>query len=172
MWFGNLVTTHWWSDTFLNEGFARYFQYFGTAEVSTATSPTIDTKLFYRLNQLGSWTSNLPSSRSKRFFSATPPPTRHPSRRLPLRRHKYQAGSARFRTTKVLPSSEWSNTSWGRTSSRLASRRTYQTSKSKFCNCSILETLFLPANSVRLNPSICGALCNPKRPTCQTPWTR
>jgi aminopeptidase N len=36
MWFGNLVTTHWWSDTFLNEGFARYFQIFGTAEVSIA----------------------------------------------------------------------------------------------------------------------------------------
>ncbi|EEZ99297.2 aminopeptidase N-like protein [Tribolium castaneum] len=33
MWFGNLVTTHWWSDTFLNEGFARYFQYHGTAEI-------------------------------------------------------------------------------------------------------------------------------------------
>ncbi|XP_068909492.1 aminopeptidase N-like [Tenebrio molitor] len=36
MWFGNLVTTHWWSDTFLNEGFARYFQYFGTAEIEPA----------------------------------------------------------------------------------------------------------------------------------------
>ncbi|XP_044259024.1 uncharacterized protein LOC123007677 [Tribolium madens] len=33
MWFGNFVTMHWWSDTFLNEAFARYFQYHGTAEI-------------------------------------------------------------------------------------------------------------------------------------------
>jgi aminopeptidase N len=35
MWFGNLVTFRSWSDPFLNEGFARYFQYFATAQVET-----------------------------------------------------------------------------------------------------------------------------------------
>ncbi|XP_013142033.1 PREDICTED: membrane alanyl aminopeptidase-like [Papilio polytes] len=36
MWFGNLVTCHWWSNTWLNEGFANYFQDYITALIEPA----------------------------------------------------------------------------------------------------------------------------------------
>lgn len=43
-WFGNLITCFWWSETWINEGFASYFGYIATAEVSRWFSGLLATK--------------------------------------------------------------------------------------------------------------------------------
>lgn len=37
-WFGNLITCYWWSNTWINEGFASYFGYIATYEVTDANN--------------------------------------------------------------------------------------------------------------------------------------
>lgn len=32
-WFGNLITCYWWSNTWINEGYASYFGYIATNQV-------------------------------------------------------------------------------------------------------------------------------------------
>uniref|UniRef100_A0A3B4XXH8 Alanyl aminopeptidase, membrane n=1 Tax=Seriola lalandi dorsalis TaxID=1841481 RepID=A0A3B4XXH8_SERLL len=48
MWFGNLVTTRWWNDLWLNEGFATYVSYLG----ANKAEPTWNMKDLIVLNEI------------------------------------------------------------------------------------------------------------------------
>lgn len=50
-WFGNLITCYWWSNTWINEGYASYFGYIATNAVSFVLALSISFS-FYSVSQL------------------------------------------------------------------------------------------------------------------------
>lgn len=46
-WFGNLITCYWWSNTWINEGFASYFGYIATNEVTLKLVLQCDYKILF-----------------------------------------------------------------------------------------------------------------------------
>ncbi|XP_028140411.1 aminopeptidase N [Diabrotica virgifera virgifera] len=71
-WFGNLVTTKWWDTTFLNEGFARYFQYFILTKITDLSDFQMDKQFIVEQQQTAFIEDASPLSRSLTSEAWTP----------------------------------------------------------------------------------------------------
>ncbi|KAJ8921490.1 hypothetical protein NQ315_003108 [Exocentrus adspersus] len=71
MWFGNLVTCNWWSETFLNEGFARLLQYSILDEFVTVVLQAVMETDSYLTSQALQSNASTPSEVSAKFGTIT-----------------------------------------------------------------------------------------------------